>query len=238
MKKILIIRHVDIEGPGTLGAYLQERKSGYLLADVWQDNAACLYHVDLAGIAGVVVLGGPMNVYEEEKYPFLTVEKYLIRELVSQKIPLLGICLGAQLIAASLGGRVKKSPVKEIGWFFVEVTDAAQNDPLMKGFKTGTKVFQWHEDTFELPAGAVLLAEGSGIPQAFSFRNLAWGFQFHVEVDSSMISSWQEAYGREGQGAQDGKGLLAAYADLKDVFNGQGRRIFESFLRQAFTRTA
>ncbi len=226
MKKILIIKHVDNEGPGTLGAYLSENKIGYDMADVWKDNGAGLCPLDLSDIGGVVVMGGPMNVYEEEKHPFLAVEKYLIRELVMQKIPVLGICLGAQLIAVSLGGRVKKSPVKEIGWHDLVLTDAAKGDPLMKTFDIRTKVFQWHEDTFELPAGGILLAQGNGIHQAFSFQDAAWGFQFHVEVDGSMLSSWF----RDDQ-TKSREEMLRTYERLKTAFDAQARDIYGGFVR-------
>ena len=231
MKKILIIKHVDNEGPGTLGTCLSENKIGYDTADVWKDNGAGLCQLDLSDIASVVVMGGPMNVYEEEEYPFLALEKYLIRELVMQKIPVLGICLGAQLIAASLGARVKRSPVKEIGWFDVEVTRAAKDDPLMEKFDAKTKVFQWHEDTFELPAGAILLAEGNGICQAFSFRNLAWGFQFHVEVDCPMLSAWLRDALPEGR-----EKMLETYAQVKDAFDVQAKNVFRGFLRRTQER--
>lgn len=231
MKKILIIKHVDNEGPGTLGDYLSAEKAGFYIADAWEDNGVGLCHLDLSDIASVVVMGGPMNVYEEEKYPFLALEKYLIRELMMQKIPVLGICLGAQLIAASLGARVKRSPVKEIGWFDVELTQAAKDDPLMEGFDAKTKVFQWHEDTFELPAGAILLAEGNGIYQAFSFRNLAWGFQFHVEVDHPMLSSWLRDVLPE-----DREKMLETYAQMKDAFNAQAKNVFRGFLRRTQER--
>jgi len=227
MKKALIIKHVDNEGPGTLGAYLSENKIGYDMADVWKDNGASLCSLDLADIGGVVIMGGPMNVYEEEKYPFLTMEKYLIRELVMQKIPVLGICLGAQLIAVSLGGRVRKSPVKEIGWYGLTLTEAAQNDPLMKTFDIRTKVFQWHEDTFELPAGGILLAQGNGIHQAFSFQHTVWGFQFHVEVDGAMLSSWFRNEPPESR-----EEMLETYERLKVAFDAQARDIYERVVRR------
>ncbi len=227
MKKSLIIKHVDNEGPGTLGAYLSEKKIGYYVADVWKDNGAGLCLLDLSDTGGVVIMGGPMNVYEEERYPFLAVEKYLIRELVMQKIPVLGICLGAQLIAVSLGGRVKKSPVKEVGWYDLALTDAAKDDPLMSQCGVKTKVFQWHEDTFELPAGGILLAKGNGIHQAFSFHGVAWGFQFHVEVDGAMLSSWFRDDEPEGR-----KKILKTYERLKATFDVQAWNIYEGFVRR------
>ncbi|MFB3918908.1 MAG: type 1 glutamine amidotransferase [Candidatus Velamenicoccus archaeovorus] len=226
MKKILIIKHIDNEGPGTLGTYLSENKIGYDVVDVWKDNGAGLCPLDLSDIGGVVIMGGPMNVYEEEKYPFLTMERYLIRELVMQKIPVLGICLGAQLVAVSLGGRVKKSPAREIGWYGLDLTGAAKDDPLMKNFDVRTKVFQWHEDTFELPAGGVLLAQGNGIHQAFSFQDAAWGFQFHVEVDGSMLSSWFRDDRPESR-----PGIRETYEHLKVAFDAQAKDIYEGFVR-------
>jgi GMP synthase-like glutamine amidotransferase len=120
---------------------------------------------------GLIIMGGPMSVYENDKYPFLNLEVGLIRKALQKGKPVLGICLGAQLLSASLGGEVRK------GAFGEEI-----------------EVFQWHGDTFTLPQGSKLLAYNEKYFQAFRIGS-ALGIQFHVEVDSRMIREWIDAYG-------------------------------------------
>jgi len=120
-----------------------------------------------------------------------------VREVIAQKIPLIGICLGAQLIACSLGAGVQRSDKKEIGWYDIRFEEASRTDLLLKGLGPEIKVFQWHEDTFDLPLGSVLLAQNNGMNQAFRFQDHAWGFQFHIEVDDAMIKSWFDEYAKE-----------------------------------------
>src|SRR5690606_7733515 len=109
----------------------------------------------LAGYHGLVVLGGPMNVDETHRYPHLATEVELIGEAIQAGLPVLGICLGGQLIARALGARVDRSPVKEIGWHDVAPTAAAREDPILSHLEQAAKIFQWHGDAFEIPAGAV-----------------------------------------------------------------------------------
>lgn len=193
MKKILIVRHIDIEGPGTFGEFLTKNKTPYEIWDIYKHDGpglALFAKNYLKDAGGVVILGGPMNVYEEKKYPFLVTEKAFIREAIAQNIPLIGICLGAQLIACSLSASVRRADEKEIGWYDLHLEDASRTDPILKGLGPDIKVFQWHEDTFDLPIGSVLLAQNNGMNQAFRFQDSAWGFQFHIEVDDAMIKSW------------------------------------------------
>ena len=127
---------------------------------------------------GVVILGGPMNVYQEREYPFLKKEDLFIKDVLREEVPLLGICLGAQLLAKASGAEVSKSPYKEIGWYDVELTEEGRRDSLFRGLGPTLSVFQWHEDTFAVPDGGVLLATGTlcrnqafrvgGAPTAYS----------------------------------------------------------------------
>lgn len=188
MRKLLVFQHVPFEPLGTLDG--QFRAAGFRIRYV---NFARLGEVrpDVDRYHGLVVLGGPMSVNELERYPHLNVEQDSIRQAVDSGIPVLGICLGAQLIAAALGGQIRKNPVKEIGWFEVAPTDAGLEDPLFSKFDGPENIFQWHGDTFTLPHGAKHLAESEACTnQAFRFGESVYGLQFHLEVDPALIERW------------------------------------------------
>jgi GMP synthase (glutamine-hydrolysing) len=188
MKKLLVCQHVAFEILGTLDPLL--RNAGFRIRYVnfcrHPDARPCLdrYH-------GIVVLGGPMNVNQIEHYPHLDTEVRLIQEAIEKEIPILGICLGAQLIARALGAKVKANRHKEIGWYDVALTDEGKSDPVLSHFRKVEKIFQWHGDTFDLPRGATLLAASPSCRnQAFRYRSNVYGFQFHLEVDEPLIARW------------------------------------------------
>jgi GMP synthase (glutamine-hydrolysing) len=146
---------------------------------------------ELADMSGLVVFGGEMNVDEIERYPYLLTQRELIRRAVDAGLPVLGICLGAQMLARALDTRVYRSPVRELGFKPVRITEAGQADPLLGAFHTGDRVFQWHEDTFDLPERAELMAAGDDVQvQAFRMGRNAWGVQFHFEVDAEGVDAW------------------------------------------------
>ncbi|HEY4845385.1 MAG TPA: type 1 glutamine amidotransferase [Candidatus Dormibacteraeota bacterium] len=141
--------------------------------------------------AGLVVFGGEMNVDEIERYPYLLAQRQLLRRAVDAGLPVLGICLGAQMLARALDARVYRAPVRELGFKPVRLTEAGQADPLVGAFHSGDLVFQWHEDTFDLPDGAELLAAGDDVlVQAFRMGRNAWALQFHFEVDADGVNAW------------------------------------------------
>jgi GMP synthase (glutamine-hydrolysing) len=132
-----------------------------------------------------------MNVDETDRYPHLATEIELIGETIAAGLPVLGICLGGQLIARALGAEVKRSPEKEIGWYDLAPTDEAEDDPLLSHLAPAQKIFQWHGDSFAIPDGAVHLASSPGCPnQAFRHGDRTYGLQFHLEVDQPMIERW------------------------------------------------
>jgi GMP synthase (glutamine-hydrolysing) len=138
-------------------------------------------------------MGGPVGAYETDKYPFLTEECRLLGELAHRNCPVLGICLGSQLLAKALGADVFPGHGPEIGFGFVELTQAGKQDPLFATAGSSIPVFHWHGDTFDLPEGAVLLASNKEYAQqAFRFGSCAYGLQFHIEPDSSTWLDWQE----------------------------------------------
>jgi GMP synthase-like glutamine amidotransferase len=184
---ILFIQHTENEGPGIFKQVLDEHAIPFHTRATFSPVEFVLP----ADCRGVIILGGPMNVDEESDYPFLADEKAFIRELIRKEIPLLGICLGAQLIAQAAGGRVYKADEKEFGWYQVELTEDGEEDFLFHGFPRSYEVFQWHGDTFEIPPQGKRLVTATGCPnQGFKVGKRAYGIQFHLEADATMINGW------------------------------------------------
>ena len=147
-------------------------------------------------IGGLIVFGGEMNVDEVEAHPYLLRERQLMADAVARRLPLLGICLGAQMLARVLGAQVRRAPLRELGFKAVRLTEAGTADPLLAAFGRSARVFQWHEDTFDLPKEAELLATGDEVTnQAFRYGDRAWGVQFHFEVNQAGIDAWLNAAG-------------------------------------------
>ncbi|SFD86083.1 type 1 glutamine amidotransferase [Thermophagus xiamenensis] len=137
----------------------------------------------------LIIMGGPMSVNDETHYPWLAEEKKAIKEAIDRGKTVLGICLGSQLIAATLGAKVTKNPEPEIGWFDVTLTDQGKQNPLFKNIENTFKIFQWHGDTFEIPAGALHLATSPVCKnQAFVFGDRVLGLQFHLEVTNESLN--------------------------------------------------
>lgn len=195
MPKLLVFQHVAHEILGTLDPLLRSYgfRNHYVNFDRDPDAEP-----SLDGYHGLVVLGGPMNVDETDRYPHLDIEVKLLREALRRDFPILGICLGAQLLARALGAQVRPGPEKEIGWYDLQITQAAKDDPLLGHFGATETVFQWHGDTFDIPEGAQLLASSPGCAhQAFRFGQCAYGLQFHLEVDAPMIHRWLQVPGNQ-----------------------------------------
>jgi GMP synthase (glutamine-hydrolysing) len=153
----------------------------------------------LDGFSGIVVFGSSFNVGEAGSRPFINEVAELAREAVGRGMPLLGVCFGAQLLAWALGSKVERAPVREIGFVPVRPSPRAADDPLLAHYRNGDLVFQWHMDTFDLPAGAEILATGDAVAnQAFRLGERAWGVQFHFEIDASEIDLWLDEFDREG----------------------------------------
>ena len=188
MSRLLVIQHVPHEGIGTFEPAFKDTGCSLTTIHAADPQAAWPRTADMHG---VVVMGGPMGVYERDRHPFLTEELHFLRNALQEELPILGVCLGAQLLAHALGASVTKNPQKEIGWYPLQRTPAADGDPLMAPFATTETVFQWHGDTFGLPRGAVQLA-GSPLcaQQAFRYRDNVYGLQFHVEVTAAIIGAW------------------------------------------------
>ncbi|EME69085.1 glutamine amidotransferase [Paramagnetospirillum caucaseum] len=187
MKTCVAIRHVAFEDLGSFQAPLEAAGYSIRYHEAGLDDFALL---DEAATDLLVVLGGPIGAYEDDSYPFLSPELRLIEARLRAGRPVIGICLGAQLMARALGARVyPNGGVKEIGWSPLDLTAAGRASPL--GMLAGIPVLHWHGDTFDLPDGATLLASTAITRnQAFSWGKAALGLQFHVEATGSGLERW------------------------------------------------
>ena len=181
MRRVLFVQNGDQDGPGLLA--LAIRECGVELSTVHPWSGETVPET-LAGFDGLAIGGGSMSAYETAEYPYLSRELSLIAAAQAEKKPVLGMCLGAQLLATALGGRVFPSRQKEIGLQEVRFTAAATDDPLWRGDTAPLHPVHWHGDTFTLPPGAELLASSEITPhQLFRAPGSHYGFQFHLEID-------------------------------------------------------
>lgn len=188
MSTVLALRHVHFEDLGHFEPVLVERGLSVTYIDAVTDNLSA---IDAAGPRLIVVLGGPIGAYEERIYPFLADELRLIEHRLRHNRPIIGICLGAQLMARALGARVYPGPVKEIGWAPLSLTEAGRQAPLKFLDAGSTAVLHWHGDTFDLPLGAVHLASSAVYEnQAFAWGHAALALQFHAEAGGLGLERW------------------------------------------------
>lgn len=230
--RVLVLQHIACEPPGAFGDVLRERFAEVVPVELDEDEPL----PDWRGFDRIVAMGGPMSVNDDAKLPWLTAEKRLIAEAVRAGKPYWGSCLGVQLLAASLGAKVYAGPKPEIGLLPVRLTEAARADPLFCDLPDDLLTFQWHGDTFDIPAGGVQLATSELFPnQAFRWGDLAYGIQFHLEVSTDLARSWAEVpeY-RDGLERTLGPGALDRIVgdldrDGKALIDA-GRTLFERWL--------
>lgn len=178
---ITLFQHGKDEGPGLIESILTGRGDSYEIMHLYETN-----EVTFTDCTHLVILGGIMSVHDEREYPFLREEKKIIRDFISAGRPVLGICLGAQLIAAAMGARVFPSG-EEKGWYPVHQTDGC-----FDSLPTTFTVFQWHNETFDLPAGAHLICTGDLVRHQMFSTGTGLGVQFHMEVTADIIDRWTE----------------------------------------------
>ena len=224
MPKILSVQNIGYEPLGLLEQMFVS--DGYDIEKLNAQNDSVPTRP--LGYAAIVILGGPMAVYDNLDY--LQKEQELIRNAIKNETPLLGICLGSQLIAQAAGGSVYRGKKKEIGWYNVYLTPASSND-IFRGFTNKTiKIFQWHGDTYDLPANAKILAYSDLYPQAFRIGS-AVGIQFHFEVDEHLIQTWINEYNNDLIAEKiNPESLLPAPTELEELAS-QGRHIYNNFTR-------
>jgi GMP synthase (glutamine-hydrolysing) len=190
VKRVLVIQHESYEALGTWGPILKERvkRARFINFERTPD-----LEPSLQGYDGIILLGGYMGVYESERYAHLKIERKLIEQALKRDMPILGICLGSQILASVLGASVGKHDEREMGWYEVELTEEGKKDPVIGHFKARERFFQSHGDIFEIPKSAVHLARSQICEgQAFRYGTKVYGIQFHLEVNLSIIEDWFE----------------------------------------------
>ncbi len=235
MANVLVFRHVPHEHLGIIADSLARQEIDYRYVDAFEPG---VQYPALDSRQGLIVMGGPMNADETKRYPFLAEEVRLIQTAVERRMPVLGVCLGSQLLAKALGAKVYPNGQKEIGWRRVNCTPATAADPILCHFARGEYVFQWHGDTFDLPKGAVwLLGSDLCTNQAFRYGNAAWGLQFHLEVTQGMLCEWfgepenqRELAGLKGK--IDPEGILGDARKHLPRLSEVGRQTFDAFCGQ------
>jgi GMP synthase-like glutamine amidotransferase len=233
--RVLVLQHIACEPPGVYEDVLRQR--GTSIHRVELDEGEPL--PDRSEIDAIVCMGGPMSATDDAELPWLADEKAFIADAVRGGVPFWGVCLGVQLLAASLGARVYPGPAPEVGVLPVELTSEGLADPVFSGLPPVLPTLQWHGDTFDLPVGAVRLAGSPAYPnQAFRFGESAYGVQFHIEVSPELAREWAEVpeYAQAlarvlGPGAADE--LIARLDDHAAEMLGHGRTIFARWLDHA-----
>ncbi len=198
-RRLHVLQHVPFEGPGHIGWWALQNDIKLARTQLYQDQAL----PELDDVDGLVVLGGPMSVHDQQEHAWLPGERSLIEAAIEAGIPTLGVCLGAQLIAEVLGGTVVEADQPEVGWAPIQTTPAAAEHPVGRHLEDGQEVLHWHAETVELPEGAVHLARSKACKhQAFAYEEHVLGLQFHLEMDQADVQHLGEA--SPGDLGQDG----------------------------------
>ena len=230
MSRILVFQHVASEPLGTLDPLIRARGHRIRFVNFERDPDA---QPNMDGYQGLIVLGGPMNVSEQSLRPHLRTELAVISQALKQQKPILGICLGSQLLAHALGAPIRLHTGPEIGWYPLHATEHGRDDKVISPLQPGHAVFQWHSYTFDVPHGARHLAYSETCAhQAFRYGENAYGFQFHLEMDRPLIERWLAnpayheelrdaglAYGAEQIRAQTLQHVDALQTHAAQVFN-------------------
>jgi len=231
MKSAHVLQHVPFEGPGCIRTWLDQQ--GFLISTthLYRDETL----PDIQQIDFLIIMGGPMSVNDEIDYPWLAKEKQLIRRAVDRQIPVLGICLGAQLIASAAGARVFANHQKEIGWFPVHAVNKADS---CFCFPAACTVFHWHGETFDLPDHAILLASSNACShQAFQIGANAIGLQFHLETTKESALAMVDNCGSELLN----RGCIQPAADILNApaeYYLQANRLMDEILGYLWNRRA
>jgi GMP synthase (glutamine-hydrolysing) len=212
MRDVLVLQHVGCETLGAIEGALTAAgfRARYVRAFLGESVPETL-----GDAAGLVVMGGPQSVYEQDQFPYLCAEMKLMERALKEQRPVLGTCLGSQLLAATLGANVRPGPRKEIGWYPLTLSAEAAGDALWHDVPQAFMGFHWHGDIFDLPSGALRLASSQLTEnQAFRYGTNAYGFLFHMEVNEAMVREWVGNFSGELARAKiDGAEIVAGISE-------------------------
>ncbi|MDJ0924609.1 MAG: type 1 glutamine amidotransferase [Acidimicrobiia bacterium] len=227
MKPIAVLQHNEEAPPGYLGDAISAKGLSSVVCRLFAGDPL----PQLEAVSAVVVLGGSMGAYEEQGHPYLVAEKKLIREAVKRDIPILGICLGSQLLADALGGRAYRARERVVGFFAIDVAPAAKGDPVIAALEE--PVLSFHGDTFDLPAGTEMLASHGDYPHAFRHGS-ALAIQSHPEVSSTIVQEWVGLLGRDRLIAEgiDPDAVLADMAAAEAANARRAAAMFSAWLEE------
>jgi GMP synthase (glutamine-hydrolysing) len=230
MAKIIVLQHHPAETLGVIADALEAAALAWQYIRVHDGHPV---PNEIRGAGGLIVMGGPQTIYQLDRYPYLRDEIRLTENALKENKPVLGVCLGSQLLAAALGAKVYRGPEREIGWYPVHLSDAAKDDRLMRGLPAEFTAAHWHSDVFDLPSGAVVLASSEKTPvQGYRYGDRAYGLLFHAEMTEEILSALVAEFGdglkRVGL---DGDAILAAVPRHLPQLNTIGETIFDRWAR-------
>jgi GMP synthase (glutamine-hydrolysing) len=230
VKPILIVQHEPSVPPGLIASCAEDSGNRVRVLEAWREES----WPAIEDLRALVVMGGTMNVDQLEEFPFLERSRALTTQAIESGVPTLGVCLGSQMMARVLGSEVRRAPDRNALFSTLELTEEGKKDPLSGPFD-GVRVLQFHEDTFDVPDGAVPLATSShsSLTQAFRYGKSAYAIQFHFEVDRRILEGWIESIGPqdmlEGWG-REGSELLEQADRALAAQSTAGRRLVEGFI--------
>jgi GMP synthase (glutamine-hydrolysing) len=231
--RVLGVRH---PGGGTCGLLAERCEAGGHELTEWITGAGEPLPAPPAEFEAIAVFGGGMNVRDADRLPWMRAEVELLRDALQVGVPVLGVCLGAQLLATAAGAEIRRSPSPEIGWFDVARTPEGELDPLFGRLPARFLAYEWHSYAFAMPAGSVMLAHSAACPQAFRLGEHAWGVQFHPEVVPEIVREWALDYESDADAIAmgfDPPAHIAEAAERLPAWMEIGRTLFEGFLTAA-----
>ena len=227
---VTLLQHIHCETPGIISDCLQSADIDMRFVRTFERNPI---PSNLDTQAGLIVMGGPMSVYDHDQFPFLLEEQRLIEEALKDDKPVLGVCLGSQLLAATLGAEVKSGAQKEIGWHPVTLTEDAATDALWKELPARFTAYHWHGDVYDLPQGAVSLASSELTPcQGFRYGTNAYGFLFHMEVTEKIIENMVAEFQDElEEQCITAESIIQKTRDYLSALQTVGGRVFRRWVK-------
>jgi GMP synthase (glutamine-hydrolysing) len=236
--RVLSVLHPGGGHSGVLGE--RARAGGHELTE-WTPGDGEPIPAPVEHYDALAVFGGGMNVHDDERLPWIRGEIELLRDALAAGMPVIGICLGAQLLATAAGAEVRRASAPEIGWHAVERTPAGAEDPLLGRLPGRFTAYQWHSYAFDLPARAVELARSAVCPQAFRLGERAWAVQFHPEVTPDILRKWILDFESDPDAVRLGMDAAAALAEAErrlPRWAAIGAALFDGFLEAAATGSA